>query len=1060
MRRYFYTDAMKILIDIASIAKRALMAGKDTENGIYETDESGKEHLINSAGYGYDNLCNSFASTMKTLGLNPKDMVLVFDGSGGTQARKSIYPEYKSGRISSPTFYGEYNSMMDRFTQDMLNLGVQTARYDGLEADDLIGWFCEHLKEDQILIWTNDYDLLVLAKHPNVNVYANGNINPKPYGEFPYEFVDVYKATVGDSSDKIPGAKGFGPAAFDKMYKAFGDNGLKVLRHLIQNRQLTSLSEDVATLPQLQKLIDYAPNVEVSLKLATLKTNEVKPSNIIWRHGLCKGSVHPFLQEWAQEIRGVTSSDFEQVFADIRRLAADNNLVSLDIETSTPEESDDWLYTIKGKRGEGVDVFGSELTGISLTLGGNFHRTFYFSVNHKDTDNCSLEQIETVLKFLNPTHRFVIQNVNFELVVLHNTFGWFLRDVDDTKLMISYVDENDSSGLKQNSLRWLGYEQCSYAETVADPVTGRMRKMNELTLHEVLSYGADDTVCTAALYNWYQLHMMLENVWQVYRNVEIDAAYWIAQAFLDGVNIDQVALSKMIARDAAAKVIEESTLNDYLIRQGWAGAIFDEATAETWNTPKWVKYAFNIMTGEVLETAVRKIERLIHEVKQAGCEQLADALLLGDIDNLNRLVRAHFTAKPDFNAGSPKQMQNLMYNVMGLPIRIRNKPTDLMRARGEDGTPSTDDVAINSALHYDLPDENDERRQVLQALLKIKMYNTREGLYYSTYPVLPHWKSKRIHASNNQCSTVTRRFSCSQPNLAQLAKGAGDFRTIFVPHHKDALIVSLDFSAQELRLIAEQSQDPNMLACYTGDNLKDMHSLTAAGIAKMPYEEFKAAIDDEQHPKHKWAKDVRKLAKTVNFASSYGAAAPKMAQTLMVTEEEAQSYLDAKFEAFAGVESWKRKVEEFARENGYAVTMLGARRHLKDITSSNKWEAAKAERQASNFAIQGSGAEMTKLAMGRMWKDDIRNRFDIRFFSPIHDEVVFSIAVKDIPNAVPLIHAAMTAPYANMKVPIESSVSLGFNFGDQHELGDGVHPTADNLNALMGKFLEAKHGDY
>lgn len=288
-------------------------------------------------------------------------------------------------------------------------------------------------------------------------------------------------------------------------------------------------------------------------------------------------------------------------------------------------------------------------------------------------------------------------------------------------------------------------------------------------------------------------------------------------------------------------------------------------------------------------------------------------------------------------------------------------------------------------------------------------------------------------------------------NLQQLSKGAGDFRTIFVPHHKDALIVSLDFSAQELRLTAQASQDPAMLSCYVGDNLRDMHSITGASIADMPYDEFKALIDDETHPKHKWAKQCRANGKTVNFAELYGSQAKTMSKNLMVTEQEAQAFLDAKGRAFPVVNRWKSEVILQACNVGYSSTMLGARRHLHNIKSSNTWEKEKAQRQAVNFVIQGSGAEMAKLAMGRIWESGVRDKYDVRFFAQIHDETVFSIAIKDIPDVVPILHRCMTAQYADMSVPIESSVSMGRNFGDQHEMGDGVRPTPDNLKAFIAK---------
>ena len=263
--------------------------------------------------------------------------------------------------------------------------------------------------------------------------------------------------------------------------------------------------------------------------------------------------------------------------------------------------------------------------------------------------------------------------------------------------------------------------------------------------------------------------------------------------------------------------------------------------------------------------------------------------------------------------------------------------------------------------------------------------------------------------------------------------------------------MSLDFSAQELRLTAEESQDPAMLSCYVGDNKRDIHSITGASIAKLPYDEFKAIVDDDSHPRYKEMKHCRANGKTVNFAELYGSMAKTIGINLMVPEEEAQRFLDAKAEAFPLVEKWKHKVIEETTDRGYACTMLGARRHLKDLKSSDNWKVLKAQRQAVNFVIQGSGAEMTKLAMGRIWEANIRNRFDIRFFAPVHDELVFSIAVEDIPKVVPEIHAAMTAQYADMAVPVESSVSIGWNFGDQKELGDGIKPTAENLQVLIDK---------
>ena len=148
------------------------------------------------------------------------------------------------------------------------------------------------------------------------------------------------------------------------------------------------------------------------------------------------------------------------------------------------------------------------------------------------------------------------------------------------------------------------------------------------------------------------------------------------------------------------------------------------------------------------------------------------------------------------------------------------------------------------------------------------------------------------------------------------------------------------------------------------------------------------------------------------------------------------SYLEAKNTAFARAEEWKVEVIAEARNQGYVTTKLGARRHLQAAFDKGGYEASKAERQAVNFKIQGSSAEMTKLAMGRIWAAKLKERYDLVFYAPIHDEVVFSINMDDMPEAIPEIHALMTAQYADMWIPVESSVSFGFNFGEQHEMSE------------------------
>ena len=349
----------------------------------------------------------------------------------------------------------------------------------------------------------------------------------------------------------------------------------------------------------------------------------------------------------------------------------------------------------------------------------------------------------------------------------------------------------------------------------------------------------------------------------------------------------------------------------------------------------------------------------------------------------------------------------------------------------------------------------------------MSMVGTRRSFYYSKYPSLVHWKDGKVHSSHNQCQANTRRASSSGPNFQQLPKHpkiegqASRFREVIVPHHRNAVIVSLDFDSQELRVIADYSQDPNMVDCYVGDNKKGLHELTGLSIynrthVHMSYEEYCAVLRNKDDENHKVVKESRVLGKKTNFTSEFGAMAPKLAQTLMVSESDAQTYLDAREAAFPVAAKWKLSVIAEARAQGYVATKMGARRHLADaLFGGDRWTSSKAERQAVNFKVQGSSAEMTKLAEGRMFKADLLSRFDARYIGPIHDETVWSVAVPDLQEFIPAVHKCMVAPYGGMVIPIESGISFGPDFYRQIEIG--MEPTPEAIAKGIAE-LQDKYG--
>jgi 5'-3' exonuclease len=616
-------------------------------------------------------------------------------------------------------------------------------------------------------------------------------------------------------------------------------------------------------------------------------------------------------------------------------------------------------------------------------------------------------------------------------------------------------------------------------------IVTKQYKMNELTAEEVFNYGCDDTICTGALHNFYQFMMKLEHHWQVYLDTEIDASYQHAKNFLDGVSFSLERMRELEAEDKVTFDTAWSTVRDYLIAHGWEGTV--PPTYGNDITAKQIKEAYSIVVlgagkgseieiedlgggdGEdesastkaesegdaeedakdaFLSSRVRTPAKLAILARELGHETFAamvEKCIAGEGATFTAWVREHFSGEPIFKI-SNKQMQHLLYEVMKLPIRVRNKPTEKMKKEGKEGNPKGDALAIAYALR----DASEEQKPVLESIRLMQMVNTRRNLYYKKYPYAIHWKTGRIHPTHNQCHANTRRASMAKVNTQQLPKHpkiegqAAKFRETIVPHHPDAVIVSLDEDSQELRIIGDYSQDENMLSAFIGEHLKSLHSLTGHQIAvkkkkvavDMTYEEFDKAAKDKNHPLYKVCSEYRALGKKVNFTTEFGAMAPKLALTMLVSEEEAQTYIDAKEAMFPGVRKWKNAVIAESKQEGIVRTKEGAVRHLTAAyMSDDYYQVSKAERQAVNFKIQSSAAEMVKKAEGRVWRLGLTYKYDAVCYGPVHDEIVFSVMKKDLVAFLKEAHWCMVQPYGGMVVPIVSSISFGPNFGVQIEIG-------------------------
>jgi len=896
---------MKIAFDGSSILWTCLLVGEDVEGT--KVEHGGKTFHVNSANYGYENVVNHILGNMRNAGCTPKDVIFVWEGMNSKSPRLAINSTYKQGRGDRPPeAYAEFQTLKDRLQSTFFKLGSLSLTNDECEGDDTLTYLAQNTEEDLAIV-TGDNDLAALngvnKYGANITVVIKGNPAENKYGDFPCNYITVYKALVGDRSDGISGIKGFGLSAFELFYKEFGLAGLEEMDRLAKRGSLDELVPEMDQNKMIKRLVEGRAQFLNSYELARLRPEWVNTLHnpLVFQPGLCKGSTGDArLKEWEGHSYLVTADKWDSFKSWALPLLIGSDFVALDIETSTPDQSDEWLEAQGKAEGVGVDVIGSELTGMSLTFGANLEKTVYIPVDHADTDNVDKELLRDFIKSLSDVGvELAIHNYSFEGTVLYNEWGTVWKDNGneglvpnclDTKIEASYVDENNSLGLKKLSKLWFNYDQTEYS--VVTTIAQVQYKMRELTGEHVKDYGCDDTICTAAFHSFAKFFMQLEHTWEIYKAVEIDAMYLHTQSFIHGVKCDISKSRELEAIDAQTSADAWAILSDYLVQQGWSGTVCPSYSAES--SPAQIKEAFQIITGKELSTKVRLIAKMAAEIAQQGSKLLAELLLAGDFEAINKLVQSNFKGKPEFNTGSPKQLQTLMYETMALPIRVHNKPTAIMRKAGIAGSPKTDALAVAYALQMDA---TDEQKLILDALRLIKMVETRNSLYYSKYPYFVHWKTGRIHSSHNQSATNTRRASSSAPNVQQLPKHpkiegqAARFREAIIPHKLRAVIVSMDFMAQELRIIGDYSRDQNMLDCFIGDNLKDMHALTGLGIAvenrpdvEWSYPMFVDILEDKSSPLHKFVKECRVLGKKTNFTTEFGAMAPKLAQTLLITE--------------------------------------------------------------------------------------------------------------------------------------------------------------------------------
>lgn len=467
----------------------------------------------------------------------------------------------------------------------------------------------------------------------------------------------------------------------------------------------------------------------------------------------------------------------------------------------------------------------------------------------------------------------------------------------------------------------------------------------------------------------------------------------------------------------------------------------------------WETGEDEVIHKEFLESLIGAHKNIVKAAERSG---KAYSKLIEVCNKFPGAVKVKTTSEGDeLSVGSPKQIQELLYLKMGLPVRMHSKvtPGSSRQEYGVMGSPSSNELAINWALAEDMDGPDDWRIEVLTKFKEAKGYKTNISLFDVPYPLWKHPDTDRIHPSVINCGAkATKRMSGSAPNVMQVSNKS-DMREVYLPNEDDHVLVGIDWSGQELRITAAECKDPTMLSAYVGkaDELRDIHSLTGAGIAGIKYSEFYKAYQDENHPDHHYVNKVRKGAKAVNFGIIYGMSALALAQRLIIPQAESDKMMNNTNTTYPGLEVWQNATVVEAKRDGFVTTLFGAKKHAHPaLFSTEHGPRSRVERQLINYKVQGCAANMLKRLFTMMWRTGIIQDLGVGFVLPIHDEVLASVPRKNLFEYIRRTSTLMTMPVPGCIVPMEVDVAISsISWGHMKEIGG--KPTQADIDAALEK---------
>jgi len=893
----------------------------------------------------------------------PARIAVVFDASGPT-FRDTLFEQYKAHRPPMPD---ELRAQVEPLLEAVQGLGLPLLRISGVEADDVIGTLTRTARAQglQVRVSTGDKDMaqlvdegVTLINTMSGSVMDRAGVKAK-FDVWPEQVID-YLALVGDSADNIPGIPKVGPKTAAKWLGQYGTlDELLTKADEVPGKVGESLREHQGILPLSRELATIRCDVELGVAFDSLRLGEPN-----------RATLHALFQR--MELRSLARQYAPAAPAVETDLLGSPAAVASKI-ASAGESSSTADDISAGDSTSTAEL----LVGTSVLAPPPAALRHYELVLTADAFDQWLERLKGAPLFAFDTETTSLDYMRAQIVGV----SFAVAPGEAAYVPVAHSGPGTPDQLSRD------YVLAALKPLLEDPARSKVMQHGKYDLHVLQNHGialvgiAWDTMLESYVLDSTATRHDMDSLARKYLGIETITFEQVAGKGAKQITFDQVPLE---------------TASEYAAEDS-------DVTFQLHHT-LWPRLEAIPGLAAVYTTLEQPLQPVLQRMERRGV--LVDTALLaiqsGEIGKrmLELEAEAHIAAGQPFNLESPKQLQHILFEKLGIPP-LRKTPT---------GQPSTaEDVLEELAADYPLPKLIIEHR----GLAKLR------GTYTEKLPLQVNPNTGRIHTSYHQAVAATGRLSSSDPNLQNIPIRTPEGRRIrqaFIAPPGQVLMAA-DYSQNELRIMAHLSGDEGLLAAFATD--RDVHQATAAEVFGVAPE----AVTTDQ----------RRAAKAINFGLIYGMSAFGLAKQLGVDRGAAQQYVDLYFARYPGVKRYMDETRKAAREQGYVSTVFGRRLHLPDINARNKQLQQYAERSAINAPMQGTAADIIKRAMIDVedWLHALGEAAPARLIMQVHDELVLEVRADAVEEVREGVRQHMCAA-ATLRVPLKVEVGVGANWDEAH----------------------------